>query len=294
MQHSIEAYELWRSLYPRDSAPVNNLAVVDLFLGKTDKALPLANEAVRLSPDSRQPIATLAKIYLKSGNYDAVASLCNDPEHERLGTVAFHVACFQLALLRHDDTAMRRQLQWSSGTAQESTLLSVEAVDAASHGKMQLSHRLFDESLHHAANVRESVNAKLASAGIEAELGSRAAGRQAALALLGESQRDPDVQMSLAEILATVGETARARMVAEQAASEAPRDVILNELNLPTVRSAIHRTEHDFTAAVQALEPTRPYELCASMPLEPVYERGLALLEENRPQAAAAEFRRCS
>src|SRR5437016_3567644 len=50
---AIEAYQLWKRTYPRDSIPSNNLAVgYNGYLGKFDQGLAEAAETMRLAPNS--------------------------------------------------------------------------------------------------------------------------------------------------------------------------------------------------------------------------------------------------
>ena len=49
---SMEAYQLWKRTYPRDSIPTNNLAIDNAWIGKFDQALVEAQETIRLDPNS--------------------------------------------------------------------------------------------------------------------------------------------------------------------------------------------------------------------------------------------------
>ena len=48
---AIEAYQLWKRTYPRDSIPPNNLSASYAAMGKYDQALAEAQETVRLAPN---------------------------------------------------------------------------------------------------------------------------------------------------------------------------------------------------------------------------------------------------
>ena len=48
---ALEAYQLWKRTYPRDSIPINNLAADYASTGKYDQALPEAQETIRLAPN---------------------------------------------------------------------------------------------------------------------------------------------------------------------------------------------------------------------------------------------------
>ena len=48
IKQTIEDYELWRTLYPRDVAPIHNLAAQYLSIGQPQRALDLARQAFQL------------------------------------------------------------------------------------------------------------------------------------------------------------------------------------------------------------------------------------------------------
>ncbi|PYQ17617.1 MAG: CadC family transcriptional regulator, partial [Acidobacteria bacterium] len=51
IEKEIETLELYRSTYPRDSTPSNNLALAYFFIGQPEKSLAAAQETLRLAPD---------------------------------------------------------------------------------------------------------------------------------------------------------------------------------------------------------------------------------------------------
>ena len=63
----------------------------------------------------------------------------------------------------------------------------------------------------------------------------------------------------------------------------------LNFAILPSVRAAM-LLDHDGKAAVDALNDSRPYDLCNDLELSPAYYRGLAYLQAGETKAAVAEF----
>ena len=47
---AIETYEDWRRTYPRDSVPIDNLALLYFTTGEFDKALALGKEGLQIGP----------------------------------------------------------------------------------------------------------------------------------------------------------------------------------------------------------------------------------------------------
>lgn len=69
---AIEDYELWRTLYPRDVIPMNNLAGADLRIGRPQQALELARSAIQLDPEKSIFYLTSISANFRLGNYGAV------------------------------------------------------------------------------------------------------------------------------------------------------------------------------------------------------------------------------
>src|SRR5207245_1733631 len=65
LDKAIEAYQLWKPTYPRDSIPTTNLGVdYNQYLGKFDQGLAEALETMRLDPNSAFSYAVLAGSYV--------------------------------------------------------------------------------------------------------------------------------------------------------------------------------------------------------------------------------------
>ena len=63
LDKSIEAYQLWKRTYPRDSIPPNNLGVAYNIIGKFDQGLEEAQETMRLDPNSAFTYGVLGSSY---------------------------------------------------------------------------------------------------------------------------------------------------------------------------------------------------------------------------------------
>ncbi|HEV3163347.1 MAG TPA: winged helix-turn-helix domain-containing protein, partial [Isosphaeraceae bacterium] len=76
IERAIEAYELWHKIYPRDIAPVNNLAIQYLLIGQPKKAVDLARIGIQMDPNMNILYGTWSQAYLQSGNYEALNAFC--------------------------------------------------------------------------------------------------------------------------------------------------------------------------------------------------------------------------
>jgi DNA-binding winged helix-turn-helix (wHTH) protein/tetratricopeptide (TPR) repeat protein len=296
IKRAIEDYELWRTLYPRDLVPTNNLAAEYFEMGQEpQKAVELARRAIQLDPTNKLSYAMLAQAYVKTGDYANVNVLCNDPEYAKTDFLGFHEVCFQAAFAQNDESGMQRQLQWAHGNPEESELLNDAALVAMSRGKVFEARRLFTEAKQNALQnnfVESAADIQLNKAKVEADFGFMREAREDALGALELASGNASEQAFAALALARAGDISHAQIEASKAASQAPLDTILNSAVLASVRAATQLQRYDSKGAVQSLEEARPFDFCDSMRLAPAYYRGLAYLQDKQPQQAIKEFQR--
>jgi len=293
-QRTIETYELWRSLYPRDSSPYNNLAIEYLDLGKPEKAEIVARIAMQLDASSPLSQADLARVYLEMGEQKELSTLCSNVLGRKGDSAMLHESCFLLAFLQNDDVAMQEQIRWSRGNAAESELLDDVAWVAMYQGKLNSGRKLFAQARRVALAQGFSelaATVDVDEAILEADFGYPTQARTLSLDALRLAPDSVNIQASAALALGRSGNTALAESEAEKAAAHAPLDTILNQAKLTSVRAAIQLHKHDPQAAILALEPARAYDACSALGLAPAYYRGLAYQDAGSPDKAAAEFR---
>jgi eukaryotic-like serine/threonine-protein kinase len=293
ISRAIEDYELWRTLYPRDVVPANNLAVDYLAIGQPGKAMELSRIAIQLDPTNNIPYTNLGEAYLRLGDYAGVYTLCNDPVRGMINVMQFHRLCFRAAFAQHDELGMQRQMQWAHGNPEESLALDDAAWVAMYQGRVSEARGLLSRAMQNAlqnSSIETAADIQIDRANLEADLGYSQQAREDALSVLKLSFESPSEQANAARALARVGDVSQAEAIAQKAAAQAPLDTILNLAMLATVDAAIQLQMHEPKAAIQALEKTRPFDNCKEMELSPAYYRGLAYLEDKQPKRAAKEF----
>ena len=294
IRRTIEAYELWRSLYPRDSSPYNNLAIEYLALGMPEKAASAARTAVQLDAESSLSQAVLARVYIETGEQAQLRTLCTNAQGRKVDSAMLHESCFLLAFLQNDQVAMDEQIRWSHGNAAEGELLDDVAWVAMYQGKLNSGRKLFAQARRVALSQGFSELAAtidVDEATLEADFGYSREARALSLDALRLAPDNVSIQVLAALALARSGDTALAELKAAKAAAQAPLDTILNDAELPLVRAAIHLQKRNPQAAIQALEPARPYDACSALALAPAYYRGLAYQDAGHPDKAAVEYR---
>jgi tetratricopeptide (TPR) repeat protein len=294
IRRTIEAYELWRSLYPRDSSPYHNLAIEYLALGKPEEAAGVARTAVQLDAASSLSQAVLASVYLQTGEQAQLRTLCSNAQGRKGDSAMLHETCFLLAFLQNDQVAMDEQIRWSHGNAAEGELLDDVAWVAMYQGKLRSGRKLFAQARQVALAQgfpELAATIDVDQAILEADFGYPREARALSLDALRLAPDNVSIQALAALALGRSGETALAESKAAKVAAQAPLDTILNDAELPSVRAAIQLQKHDPQAAIQTLEPVRPYDACSALALAPAYYRGLAYQDTGHPDKAAAEFR---
>jgi len=293
IQRTIEAYELWRSLYPRDSSPYQNLAIEYLALGKPEKAAAVARIAAQLDPASSLAQATLARVYLETNEQPQLLALCSNAQGQKDDSAMLHASCFLLAFLKNDEAAMDEQIQWSRGNEAESELLDDVAWVAMYQGKLSSGRKLFAQArqaalVHGYSELAATIDVDEAT--LEADFGYQHRARTLAQDALQLAPDNVSIQALAALALARSGDTALAESEAVKASAQAPLDTILNEAELPSIKAAIQLQKHKPQAAIQTLEVARPYDACSALALAPAYYRGLAYQDAGHPDRAAAEY----
>jgi len=293
IKQTIEDYELWRTLYPRDVAPIHNLAAQYLSIGQPQRALDLARQAFQLEPTDDNHYELLAEAYLRLGDFAKVKKMCEDPAHGNMTLMRFHLACYEAGFGQNDEVAMNRQLQWARGNPQESEALDDSAWAAMYFGRISDARVLFRKAKDSAVqnkSIELAAGIELDEALLEADVGLLPAARTVAREVLKLPFEGASEQANVARVLARSGDTALALTIAKKAAGMAPLNDLINSTMLAMVRAAVYMQKTDPASAVKALEESREFELCSCMQLAPGYYRGLAYLQNNQPALALRQF----
>ena len=153
---------------------------------------------------------------------------------------------YELAFLQGDTEEMRREVQAVAGKAGvEDILLSAESDTAAYQGRLEKARELSGLAVKSALRAEEKETAalwQLNSALRESEVGNRERARQEAnVGLAVASTRD--VRTLTALTLASVGDSVRARTLADELQKEFPVNTMLKSL-LAACNSRLHRVSH--------------------------------------------------
>ena len=288
LDKAIGDLQLTSQTYPREAQAHNNLGSLYVQQGDFERALPEYEAALRLDPDTSIYSGNLGAMFLLLDRFnDAHRAFEKIPSGKADSSV--HLYMMRAAEVEGDAAAERREIEWFSGKPEEYSSLDQQAVNHAALGQIHLAEDLAGQS------VRSAEQRNLASAAARTEadtaLFEAAADRCDAAhthATRGAEESPLPVDVYPAALaLAFCGYDAEAQKVAERTSQRWPLNTIWNTVYLPTIRAAMAEKKND---PEKALDLLRSPACCDRRYTEPVYIRGLALLDQHRATEAAAEF----
>ncbi|HVH71818.1 MAG TPA: serine/threonine-protein kinase, partial [Candidatus Dormibacteraeota bacterium] len=287
---AIATYQVWAQTYPREWSPHNNLAVMYLELGQFEKAAAEGREAVRLNASNVLSYNNLASAYLRLNRFDEAKATYEAALTRGLDFSSIHRGLFAIAFVKSDVAGIEREVEWGKDKSEGYRMLADEAAVAASEGRLRASRDLTSRAIERALRSglkgpatwiagRQALN--------EAAYGNRTQARSWVAKALGIT-RSQDALAEGALALALVGDAKGAKLLSAELNSNFQSDTWIQHALLPTVNAAI-LAQRNPARSVEALDEVKPYALGLRSGFFPTYLRGLAFLQEQRPEKAAAE-----
>jgi tetratricopeptide (TPR) repeat protein/predicted Ser/Thr protein kinase len=292
------SYELYAQTYPHDEDPEVNLWIIHLGSGEYQKALIAAQNAVDINPASSNNWVNLAYTYVWLNQFDKAKATVQQEHAKNIDSPWTPVILYTIDFLQNDAAGMQQQAAAAIGKPGiEDIMLFLESETAAYHGQFAKAEDLAHSAADSAQRVgeKEAAAEYLARAALrQAVVGNDAAATQAARAALATPNARQAEAIS-AVALALAGDFAQAGRLAADLAKRFPENTFVQFDYLPMAHAALVLRSGDATRAVDALSPSRPYELgitnsSLTFSLYPVYVRGEAYLAAKNGIAAAAEF----
>ncbi|HVQ38546.1 MAG TPA: tetratricopeptide repeat-containing serine/threonine-protein kinase, partial [Pyrinomonadaceae bacterium] len=145
---SIEAMELYKQTYPRDSIPRTNLGAQYASLGQYKKAIEEYREAVRLNPSSSLTLAALSDVLMRLNRFEEAKAMGDQSITQGFDGTRVHNVLYNLAFINGDGAAMQQQVDWAKARPGEYAHLKWQADSAGFAGQWQkareLNHRATD------------------------------------------------------------------------------------------------------------------------------------------------------
>jgi len=291
---AMEAYQLWKRTYPRDSIPTNNLASNYAAVGKWNQALVEAQETMRLAPNDALSYQNLASNYLATNRLAEAKAIKEKQIAANLDNVGDHADLYAIAFLEGDTAGMQRQAEWAKGKPDEFDMLQVVAEATASRGQLRKARDSYGQAVEVARRGKfEEIVARTMAldAADEALVGNAAQARERATAALAVSRNRPTMVIS-ATAFAWAGEVASATALADELNRLYPLHTYINAIWLPAIRAQIEIHRGNPAKAIELLRAVAPYEFGWVPRVLPNYVRGQAYLKARQGPEAAAEFQK--
>ncbi|HEX3354684.1 MAG TPA: protein kinase [Terriglobales bacterium] len=292
LDKSIEAYQLWKRTYPRDSIPTNNLAIDYAWSGKYDQALAEAQETIRLDPNSAFSYGVVGGAYIGLDRFAEAKAIRQKEVSLKLDAVGEHADLYLLAFLEGDKAAMQHEADWAKGRRDEFVMLETVAEATAAGGKLQQARETYRQAVESAQRAKLPENMAgimVRQARTEAEVGNAAQARELVRTALA-ADRGRFVLPLAGFAVATAGDAAQATAVADELAKRFPDDTLVNNVWVPSIRSQIEVNRGGPAKAIEALQPAVPLEFGWPARLMPSYVRGQAYLHLHQGKEAAEQF----
>jgi eukaryotic-like serine/threonine-protein kinase len=297
LDKSVETYEQWHKIYPRDSIPLNNLALIYGSIGQFDKGLASALDEMRVDPNSIYSYQDLADAYFSLNRIDEAKTVAEQGLTKVPNAIGSHRQLMDIAYLRGDKADVDRHLAWGKGRPDEQFILLGKAFYELNAGKRRASA----QTLQDAQAVAQKFNNAEFSAfigGLSAYSAALVSDCSSAKALAAASMQQFPGGTNLeaaSSALAICGESSKATQAIDIRVKQYPNDTLLNVVRKPSVLAVIAMREGKPDEGIRLLEPARRIELGVgpgSAPALAPYIRGLIYLSKKDGANAAVEFRK--
>lgn len=297
IEKSMRVLEQWNRTYPHDEMPYLTLAADESIIGNYEQCVREAKQARLIDPDKTSNYLILAECHIALNQLDQAEADFREAEARKLERDYLLQEHYLLAFRRENNEEMERVVSLARKPGTEDVVLFTHADAEAFHGHLRKARELSKQAEESALrnDAKEAAALWRLNATLwEAEFGNA---RQATQRV-GAPAKGRYVQAMAALALARAGDVVQAEAIAETASQRFPRDTVLNNYWLPSVRAAVALCRKNSSSAIDALRVTAPYELGQPPPLDllstmyPTYLRGEAYLMERNGLAAAAEFKR--
>ena len=271
--------------YPNDWYSHNTLSFVLFQSGDYQAAVTEAREAIRLNPDATWAYRDLMQAQIALNRLTEAKKVFEEARLRQLDNGALRAQRYYIAFLERDSAGMNEHSAWISEHIEGTDPAAIVCDLQASLGLLKTARRCWDRAIERTieAGQREpAAYLRLAAAWPEVEAGDSSRTKETTAAPSAQFGRQTRTMAGL--LLARSGDLVAAQTVVQELSKEAPSK--FND-NWASIHAAI---------AIQQNRPVEAIRILASagdgVPDFPIYLRGLAYLEGQRPQEASADFRK--
>ncbi len=294
-----DTLEVWKRTYPNDFQPANALAIIHNRLGRYERGVEEAKEALARTPNHPFAYSQLGHAYRGLGRYDEARKVAEEVLARGVATVPTRRLIYQLAVLRGDEKTAAEQLAWARSTPREFDIVAAEAQVLAYQGRLSAADRLYKRCVELAErrSLRETGRSYAAHNALTDVLyGRRAEGLELARRSLqprpgASGPSDAVPRMRLLTTLGLAGAAEAPRLTALLQAQR-PDATLVSGVIVPAARAAIALEGGRPELALQALGPAAAYEAGNVAVLIPAWLRAEAYMKTGQPARAVEEYER--
>jgi eukaryotic-like serine/threonine-protein kinase len=291
-EKAIEALELLTRTYPRDYAAHNNLTGDYYDVGRYERGIEEAREAVRLNPTLPSGYNLLAISFRSLNRFDEAKQICEQALAQKLDVTGYHAELYTIAFVQGDAAAMQQQLDWARGKPDEYEALFWQAETAAYLGQLrrarELNQRGVDEQL--SRNLKENAAETISANAVRAAVTGNCQQGREGIAHASALPHTPVSFSRIGMVLALCSEISQAQSLADEYAKQYPKHTLVNAVWLPAIRAAIEIRRNNPAQAIQFLQSATRYDRTGVYWAQ--YLRGQAYLAQHAGAEAAAEFQK--
>jgi eukaryotic-like serine/threonine-protein kinase len=295
LDKEMETEEFWRREYPRDLGATNDLAFDYCYdLGDFERAVDLANGALRVDPKLPYVPGILATAYLGLNRVDEAKSVLDQALARKVDNSDVHDSLYEVAVLQGDSAGIQSLRRWNADQPAENNIADNVILSIMQQGRLKESKELVESQLQalQPSGFKEIAGSYSAMVALtEAELGDHGEARRYATSSATLSRSRTTLPL-LTIALALGGESKNVQVTIEELNRRYPSDTSVQSVYIPVAQAALELTRGDSEKAIKLLEPTRHYEFGSSWRFLPLYFRGLAYIGGHQGKEAAEEFQR--
>ena len=286
LDKTIETLKVCEQTYPRDTWTHLHLGAAYESAGEFAQAAQEYRAAISLNPQ-RGRTRALGAVLLRLGRFDEAKAIFEEVIARKEDDIDVHLGLYRIAYVQRDASAMRREAEWAAGKADEFRMVWEQGYLALGEGKLERAGELLRQANDLAARrnlKREVTSGTRLLAAYGALVGDCHGVREHVASAEAASSK---LVVRLATPLAFCGYTRQAQGLIEDTRAHFPKDTLIQAVRIPVASAAIAIHDRNPEAALESLRSAVPYE---NGHPGPIYLRGLAYLQANKPAEAAAEF----
>jgi len=277
----------------------NNAAAVSRGLGRFERSIVAAQEAIRLDPYQYHPYYNLMASEVAMNRWSEAKKVYEQAVSRGLDSFKFHNVLYLIAFLDRDVEGIQRELEWEKTDPRASgEIFLAEASRQLYFGHAKVAKEFLSKGVNkktRAGLLETAAGSRCRFAWKEVELGYVEPVRQMTIEALRTYPAGLETKVCVAFVQARAGDPSNAETMAGQVAAEWPHGTLQQAILVPSLEAAAMLAKGKPAEALRLLEPSVPYfgaDLGWLGSRDSAYLRGVALLQLQQGKEAALEFQK--